>query len=126
MLFDKKTKSIVSNESLDILKILNEDFVPIAKNGINLFPKENAAALQKLNDELVYPKVNNGESLFFLLLRRHAPPTRHRNVRVRPHAWSQLHSGVAASARPWTVLLHLSKSCTLSGVVSPGIRYSGN
>jgi putative glutathione S-transferase len=59
-LYDKKTKQIVSNESTEILKMLNFEFEDFAKNNINFYPEELMEKLQELNDTLVYPKVNNG------------------------------------------------------------------
>ena len=61
VLFDKETSTIVSNESLDILRILDSSFQDLAKNPkINLFPGgETAAELEALNKEVVYEGVNN-------------------------------------------------------------------
>merc|ERR1711939_750683 len=51
----------VSNESMDILKLLNSAFDRVAKHGEREFyPSDLAGDLQTLNDELVYPNVNNG------------------------------------------------------------------
>jgi len=61
VLWDKKTKTIVNNESTEILKMLNNEFNSLAKDPeLNLYPEELAEELQTFNDELVYPKVNNG------------------------------------------------------------------
>ena len=60
-LFDKKTGKLVSNESMDILKLLNSAFDKVAKHPEREFyPGDLAGDLQTLNDELVYPNVNNG------------------------------------------------------------------
>ena len=59
-LYDKETKQIVSNESTEILKMLNFEFEDFAKNNINFYPQELMEELQQLNDTLVYPTVNNG------------------------------------------------------------------
>ena len=61
VLFDKETSTIVSNESLDILRILDSSFQDLAKNPkIDLFPGgETAAELEALNKEVVYEGVNN-------------------------------------------------------------------
>ena len=60
-LFDKKTGKLVSNESMDILKLLNSAFDKVAKHPErNFYPGDLAGDLQALNDELVYPNVNNG------------------------------------------------------------------
>ena len=58
--YDKKTKQIVSNESTEILKMLNFEFEDFAKNKINFYPEELMEDLQQLNDDVIYPKVNNG------------------------------------------------------------------
>ena len=60
LLYDKKTKSIVNNESTEILKMLNSEFNEFAKNDIDLYPSDLEDALKKLNEELIYPKINNG------------------------------------------------------------------
>jgi len=59
-LYDKETKQIVSNESTEILKMLNFEFEDFAKNNINFYPQELMEELQQLNDTLVYLTVNNG------------------------------------------------------------------
>jgi len=63
LLYDKKTKNIVSNESTEILRMLNFEFNDIAKNpNVNLYPDDDDLKdeLNELNDSIVYPKVNNG------------------------------------------------------------------
>lgn len=62
VLFDKQTKTIVSNESLDIIRIFNSSFQEFAKNSqIDLFPGGEAGAeLEALNSEVVYNGINNG------------------------------------------------------------------
>jgi len=62
VLFDKQTQTIVSNESLDILKIFNSSFQDFAKNpGVDLFPGgETAKELEALNEKVIYNGVNNG------------------------------------------------------------------
>lgn len=62
VLYDKKENKIVSNESMDILRVLNSTFNNLAKNpGVNLFPDEPfATELEKLNADAIYPFVNNG------------------------------------------------------------------
>lgn len=61
VLYDKREKTFVSNESTEILRIFNNDFASMAKNAdFNMYPEELEEELCKLNDELVYPHVNNG------------------------------------------------------------------
>lgn len=63
LLWDKKENKIVCNESMVILRILNTRFDAISRapGTTDFYPGGDAgAALDKLNAELVYPKVNNG------------------------------------------------------------------
>jgi len=61
ILYDKKTKTIVNNESTEIMKMLNNEFNEFAKHpDVDLYPADLQDELQKLNDDHVYPKVNNG------------------------------------------------------------------
>ena len=61
ILFDKETNTIVSNESIEILRMLNNEFNDFAeKPDVDLFPTELEEELDTLNKELVYPNVNNG------------------------------------------------------------------
>ncbi|KAH8061303.1 glutathione dehydrogenase [Aureococcus anophagefferens] len=61
LLFDTKTNDIVSNESLDILRILNGQFDGLAKRPrVNLYPEALEEELAALNADVVYPCVNNG------------------------------------------------------------------
>ncbi len=63
VLYDKKSKTIVNNESTEILRMLNDNFNDLAKHPeVNLYPEEEEEGerLMQLNDSLVYPKVNNG------------------------------------------------------------------
>ena len=63
VLWDKETSTIVSNESLDILRSFDSAFDEFAKcPDARLFPSDEALAkeLDELNETLVYPKVNNG------------------------------------------------------------------
>lgn len=62
LLYDKKTKTIVNNESTEIMKMLNFEFNNgLAKNpDVNLFPSDQTSELQELNDTIIYPKINNG------------------------------------------------------------------
>lgn len=64
VLWDKKEKKIISNESMDILYILNHSFNGIAKHpDRTLYLPEGSeleSELELLNKTLIYPKVNNG------------------------------------------------------------------
>jgi len=62
VLWDKKEKTIVSNESVDILKAFNSAFDEFAKHPErNIFPSDEKIAKQ-LDDlnEYIYPNINNG------------------------------------------------------------------
>ena len=57
-LWDKKTKTIVSNESADIVRMFNSGFGALA-SGPDLYPADIAAQIDALND-VIYPGLNNG------------------------------------------------------------------
>lgn len=59
VLWDKKRKTIVSNESADIVRMLNSGFGALASSDIDLYPAAFSAEIDQLNDE-IYPKLNNG------------------------------------------------------------------
>ncbi len=58
VLWDKKTGTIVNNESADILRILNSGFGNLA-SGPDLYPEPLRAEIDALNAE-IYPRLNNG------------------------------------------------------------------
>ncbi|MEB3339648.1 glutathione S-transferase family protein [Okeania sp.] len=60
VLWDEQTKTIVNNESADIIVILNSEFNQFAKNpDIDLYPKELKAKIDEWNEK-IYHTVNNG------------------------------------------------------------------
>jgi len=60
VLWDKKEKCIVNNESLDILRILNGCFNEIAEHPeVDLFPEDLMEEAKTVND-WVYPGINDG------------------------------------------------------------------
>ncbi len=60
ILWDKKQNTIVSNESADIVRMLNGEFNDYAKNPkLDLYPAELREAIDSVN-AWVYPTVNNG------------------------------------------------------------------
>lgn len=59
VLWDKQRKTIVNNESADILRMLNSGFGALAGNAIDLYPDHLRAAIDALNGPL-YEKLNNG------------------------------------------------------------------
>lgn len=59
VLWDKHTKTIVNNESADILRMLNTAFSDIVNQGPDLYPADVAADIDELND-YIYSDFNNG------------------------------------------------------------------
>jgi putative glutathione S-transferase len=63
VLWDKKTNTIVSNESSEIIRILNSEFndliVDPKKKALDLYPVELRAKIDELND-WIYHDINNG------------------------------------------------------------------
>ena len=59
VLWDKKTGTIVNNESADIVRIFNSGFGELARNKIDLYPALLQSEIESLNAE-IYPALNNG------------------------------------------------------------------
>ncbi len=59
VLWDKQRRTIVNNESADILRMFNAGFGGLARNPIDLYPEHLRPAIDALNAE-IYPKLNNG------------------------------------------------------------------
>ncbi|MDF2235029.1 glutathione S-transferase C-terminal domain-containing protein [Albimonas sp. CAU 1670] len=59
VLWDKTRRTIVNNESADILRMLNSGFGPLARNAVDLCPEDLREAIDALNAE-VYARLNNG------------------------------------------------------------------
>jgi putative glutathione S-transferase len=59
VLWDKKTKTIVNNESADIVRMLNNAFVDIVDQGPDLVPEQLLAEIDDLN-RYIYTDLNNG------------------------------------------------------------------
>src|SRR6185312_4576045 len=59
MLWDKKTKRIVNNESSEIIRMLNTEFNAITGNRTDYYPQALRAEIDAVN-ERVYHNVNNG------------------------------------------------------------------
>lgn len=60
VLWDKQTKSIVNNESADIVRMFNDAFNKIAKHPeVDIYPEHLRKAIDDVN-EWVYPNINNG------------------------------------------------------------------
>ena len=59
VLWDKKRRTIVNNESADIVRMFNSGFGPLAMGAVDLYPDALRPRIDALNDA-VYPKLNNG------------------------------------------------------------------
>ncbi|EDQ34115.1 putative glutathione S-transferase [Hoeflea phototrophica DFL-43] len=59
VLWDKKTGTVVSNESSEIIRMFNSAFNAIAKPGPDYYPAALREGIDEIN-EIVYHKVNNG------------------------------------------------------------------
>jgi putative glutathione S-transferase len=59
ILWDKQERTIVSNESAEILRMLNSAFDGVGANHNDYYPEELRAEIDELN-AFVYPNVNNG------------------------------------------------------------------
>lgn len=59
VLWDKKNKVIVNNESADIIRMLNSAFDHLTGCTLNLYPSELSGSIDKLNGT-IYQQLNNG------------------------------------------------------------------
>jgi glutathionyl-hydroquinone reductase len=59
IMFDKKTKTVVNNESADILRMMGTVFRPFAKQATDFYPADKADEINKVND-WIYTDVANG------------------------------------------------------------------
>jgi putative glutathione S-transferase len=59
VLWDKKSKTMVNNESSEIIRMLNSGFGDLANNDIDLYPEELRHEIDEINDRL-YESFNNG------------------------------------------------------------------
>lgn len=59
VLWDKRTGTIVSNESADIVRMLDSGFGELASDDYDLYPQDLRGEIDALNDA-IYPSVNNG------------------------------------------------------------------
>ena len=58
-LWDKRTRTIVSNESSEILRMFNSAFATISRNDVDLYPVALQAQIEEVN-AFVYENINNG------------------------------------------------------------------
>ncbi|MEO0544004.1 MAG: glutathione S-transferase family protein [Pseudomonadota bacterium] len=59
VLWDKKTNTIVSNESSEVIRMFNSAFNEITGNDLDFYPSDLRAEIDEIN-ERIYHKVNNG------------------------------------------------------------------
>lgn len=59
VLWDKKTKTIVNNESSEIIRMLNSAFDAFTNINTDYYPENLRAEINRIND-LTYPNINNG------------------------------------------------------------------
>ncbi|MEI8277786.1 MAG: glutathione S-transferase family protein, partial [Hyphomicrobiales bacterium] len=59
VLWDKKTNTIVNNESPEIIRMLNSAFDAFTNSRADFYPEPLRAEIDRIND-LVYPNINNG------------------------------------------------------------------
>lgn len=59
VLFDRKTRTIVNNESAEIIRIMNEGFGELAKREVDLYPAAQRAQIDQFNAR-IYETLNNG------------------------------------------------------------------
>lgn len=59
VLWDKKTETIVSNESSEIIRMFNSEFNNITGNTDDYYPEELREEIDSWND-FIYPNINNG------------------------------------------------------------------
>jgi putative glutathione S-transferase len=59
VLWDKKTKTIVNNESSEIIRMFNSAFDAFTNVHTDYYPKELRGEIDRIND-LVFPNINNG------------------------------------------------------------------
>lgn len=59
ILWDKKTETIVSNESADIIRMFNSAFNDLTEDNSDYYPREQRQEINKIN-EFIYHNVNNG------------------------------------------------------------------
>lgn len=59
VLWDKKEETIVSNESSEIIRMLNSAFDEWGDGSLDFYPKELRGEIDEIN-EFIYPSINNG------------------------------------------------------------------
>jgi putative glutathione S-transferase len=77
VLWDTRTKRIVSNSDDDIMRMFETEFDRLARHDVELYPREHRAEIEQLN-ELIYQTVNDGvyQAGFAATQAAYEPPAR--------------------------------------------------
>ncbi len=59
VLWDRKTRTIVNNESSEIIRMFNSEFDAFGDSSLDLYPEALAREIDELN-AYIYPRINNG------------------------------------------------------------------
>ncbi len=59
VLWDKKTNTIVNNESADLIRCFNSAFDHLTDNHLDFYPQQHQAEIDNMND-FIYDRINNG------------------------------------------------------------------
>ena len=59
VLWDRKTDTIVNNESSEIIRMFNSEFDAIGNDDLEFYPAALRAEIDEIND-FIYPRINNG------------------------------------------------------------------
>ena len=59
VLWDRQTRSIVNNESSEILRMFNSEFDALVDSSLDLYPEALRGQIDELNS-YIYPRINNG------------------------------------------------------------------
>ncbi len=59
ILWDKKTDTIVNNESSEIIRMFNDGFNGLTSNRLDFYPEEKRTEIDELNEK-IYHSINNG------------------------------------------------------------------
>ena len=77
VLWDTRTKRIVSNSDDDIMRMFETEFDMLARHDLDLYPREHRTEIERLN-ELIYQTVNDGvyQAGFAATQEAYEPPAR--------------------------------------------------
>ena len=58
-LWDRETKTVINNESSEIIRMLNSEFDEWGDASLDFYPENLSDEIDRIND-MVYPRLNNG------------------------------------------------------------------